>query len=71
MKRQHYFYAFGAALAVTAVWAYVKRGSARKVGEQLDQAGDRIQDALASRGSAAKVGQKIDKVVSDVQDIAR
>ncbi len=71
MKYKHYLYALSAAFTVTALWIYVKKGSARKVGEKLDRAGDRIQDVLATRGSAGKVGQKIDKVVSDVQDIAR
>jgi len=53
-------------VGATVFWACSKKGPAEKVGEKLDNTGEKIHDALTPEGPVQKAGKKVDKVIKDV-----
>ena len=44
-----------------------KKGPAERAGESIDNAGDKVHDALTPDGPAEKAGKKLDHAVDDAK----
>lgn len=56
-----------AACALCAHNGCRKEGPAERAGEKMDNAGDKVKDAVTPDGPGEKAGKKIDKAVDDVK----
>ena len=66
MKKTTLLLGFLLGIGATLFWACSKKGPAEKVGEKLDNTGEKIHDALTPEGPVQKAGKKVDKVVKDM-----
>jgi hypothetical protein len=60
-----------AAICIVGLWIFSRKGSAAKVGANMDKVGERINDAVSPSGPIEKAGKKLDKVLEDVNDLGR
>ncbi len=64
-------FALLAAICISGNLACSKKGPVEKVGQKMDNAGDKIHDAVTPDGPAEKAGKKLDKVVKDANDLGK
>lgn len=65
MKKTMLISGFLLGVGATVFWAYQKKGLGQKVGEKLDNTGEKIRDAFTPEGPVQRTAKKVDKVVRD------
>jgi predicted small secreted protein len=58
-------------LLATGLAACEKKGTAEKAGENIDEAVDKVQDAVNPKGPMEKAGEKIDESVDKTKDAVK
>ena len=58
-------------LIVAGLSACEKKGAAEKAGEKIDNAVDKVQDAVNPKGPMEKAGEKIDETVDKTKDAVK
>jgi hypothetical protein len=63
------FVAVGLALGLaTAGIGCESKGTAQSAGEKIDNAKEKVEDAVDPKGPVEKAGRKVDKAVDDLKD---